>query len=322
MNNNRARYVWDYDLTQAQFDEMLAGRYVDGHLDQDWAAIRIIEWAKYKDMVRLIGFPMLVMNWHRWRERIRSKEQRRSIDFLVAWLPKHHPELLDQNQTMEEQKSYYLEQLYPLQDKALQVIHAAKTPFYLTGGTPLSRLHLQHRYSDDLDLFVNHESEFLHWVSLIIDALATQDQWHCEISIRQQSFARLFLTQDEITLKIEMVNDVPSRVGDIQEHPTLGRIDTIENIFANKISALVGRDEPRDLADIWGLCIHLGLSLEDAIEGAHNKAAGIYPPDLAQKLCNVTEKEWELVRWTEPPPLDKYLADLNSLGESLLLGQE
>ncbi|NJN82167.1 MAG: hypothetical protein HC802_07740 [Caldilineaceae bacterium] len=95
MNHNRARYVWDYNITQEQFDEMLAGRFEDGHLNRDWAAIRVIEWAKYEDMIRILGFPNLVHNWPRWRMRIRSEEQRRSLDFLVDWLPKYHPELLD-----------------------------------------------------------------------------------------------------------------------------------------------------------------------------------------------------------------------------------
>jgi hypothetical protein len=31
-------YVWDYDLDENQFQEILAGRRVFGRLDQDWAA--------------------------------------------------------------------------------------------------------------------------------------------------------------------------------------------------------------------------------------------------------------------------------------------
>jgi len=90
----KARYVWDYQLTQEQFDALLAGEYVDGHLDRDWAAVRLIEWAPYPEMIRRIGYRALVENWPRWRRRVRSHEQRRSLDFLVEWLPKHRPELL------------------------------------------------------------------------------------------------------------------------------------------------------------------------------------------------------------------------------------
>ena len=65
-----------------------------------------------------------------------------------------------------------------------------------------------------------------------------------------------------------MVNDVPSRVGKVQEHPGLGRQDTAENILANKVTALLDREEPKDLADIWGFCCQMNLSLRDAITHA------------------------------------------------------
>ncbi len=57
-------------------------------------------------------------------------------------------------------QEYYEKQLYPLQDKALEVITKANTGFYLTGGTALSRAYLHHRYSDDLDFFVNQKEDF------------------------------------------------------------------------------------------------------------------------------------------------------------------
>jgi hypothetical protein len=70
-----------------------------------------------------------------------------------------------------------------------------------------------------------------------------------------------------------MINDVPSRVGAIKDHPILGWLDSAENILANKITALLDREEPKDYADIWGFCQLKGLSLEDAISGAQGKAA-------------------------------------------------
>ena len=47
--------------------------------------------------------------------------------------------------------SYYKDTLYPLQDKVLKLIDSLQTPFYLTGGTALSRCYFNHRYSYDLD---------------------------------------------------------------------------------------------------------------------------------------------------------------------------
>jgi hypothetical protein len=35
--------------------------------------------------------------WPRWRSRVRSQRRRRGFDFLVEWLPRHHPELLQED---------------------------------------------------------------------------------------------------------------------------------------------------------------------------------------------------------------------------------
>lgn len=93
-SKERLSYVWDYDINYTQFLEILEGRQVIGRLDQDWAARRLLEYAPYEEIVRLIGFRKLVENWPRWREKIRSKSRLRGFDFLVKWLPEKHPELL------------------------------------------------------------------------------------------------------------------------------------------------------------------------------------------------------------------------------------
>jgi hypothetical protein len=90
----RLPYVWDYDLDEVQFRDILEGRLTLGRLDQDWAARRLLEYASYEEIIRLIGFSRLVKNWPRWRERIRSESRKRGFDFLVKWLPEKHPELL------------------------------------------------------------------------------------------------------------------------------------------------------------------------------------------------------------------------------------
>jgi hypothetical protein len=90
----RARYVWDYDISEQQFDALLAGKAAMGRLDRAWAAARLIDSAPYEEVVRRIGFGELVRGWPLWRSRVRSSSARRGLDFLVEWLPRHHPELL------------------------------------------------------------------------------------------------------------------------------------------------------------------------------------------------------------------------------------
>lgn len=221
-----------------------------------------------------------------------------------------------------ERNSYYYDRLYPFQDEALRVIGEVETGFYLTGGTALSRAYLQHRFSDDLDLFVNFDARFGVWAERVIDALWREGGWQTQVALKDQYYVRALLLRDDLTLKLELVNDVGARVGEPRidpAYPQLGRIDSPENILANKLTALIGRDEARDLADVWGLCRKLGLSLRAALGGAQSKSSGIYPADLARRLCQATQADWEAVMWVKPPECPTFLAELQSLAEELLL---
>jgi hypothetical protein len=90
----RLLYVWDYDIDEAAFADILAGRTRLGRLDRDWAAVRLLEYAPYPEIVRRLGFAQLAAGWPRWRDRIRAKNRQRGLDFLVDWLTVHRPELL------------------------------------------------------------------------------------------------------------------------------------------------------------------------------------------------------------------------------------
>jgi hypothetical protein len=89
----RPTYIWDYDIEETQFKDILAGKQVLGKLDQDWAARRLLEYAPYKEIVQQIGYARLVKYWPRWKNGIRSVSRKRGLNFLVQWLPKKHPEL-------------------------------------------------------------------------------------------------------------------------------------------------------------------------------------------------------------------------------------
>ena len=101
---------------------------------------------------------------------------------------------------------------------------------------------------------------------------------------RDERFVRLQVTAQDVTFKIELVNDVPARVGDVRDHPVLGPLDSPENILANKVSAVLDRREPKDLADIWGFGCRLTLPIAAAVGNAQSKAAGVFPADLARVL--------------------------------------
>ena len=218
-------------------------------------------------------------------------------------------------------KAFYFETLYPFQNQVLQVLNEVETGFYLSGGTAASRGYLNHRFSDDLDLFVDDDERFGLWAGRVMHGLAQQPRWRSQVSLQEERFVRLALFEGEAVLKIELINDVPARVGRIRQHPVLGRLDSPENILANKVTALIDREEPKDMADIWGFCCSMNLSLADALVGARGKAAGIFPVDLARILLSATRADWEQIRWVDAPAAEQFVADLQALGESLILVQ-
>ncbi len=89
----RIAYLLDYGLDEAQFQMIVRGEQSIGRLNQDWAAARLLEFAPYEDIIRIIGYSALVQNWPRWRAKISSESRRRGLDFLSNWLLKNHPEL-------------------------------------------------------------------------------------------------------------------------------------------------------------------------------------------------------------------------------------
>jgi predicted nucleotidyltransferase component of viral defense system len=115
--------------------------------------------------------------------------------------------------------SYYSDVLYPFQDLLFQSINLVDTEFYLTGGTAASRGYLNHRFSDDLDYFVNDDDRFTIWVERIIQDLIRQSDWKCQITMKEDRFVRSIVSKGDLAMKIEWVNDVTTHAGEIQNHP-------------------------------------------------------------------------------------------------------
>jgi hypothetical protein len=211
-------------------------------------------------------------------------------------------------------------QLHELQDWVLKEMKAVEHGFYLTGGTALSRGYYGHRYSEDLDFFVNDHVDFQLWRDRCLNQLASSCPagTALEITLRDIRFGRAFLHHGRTALKLEFVNDVPFHVGKIVEHASLGRLDNKENILANKISALMDRSASKDLADIFWLCCRDKLSISDALENASGKAAGLFPPLVSKKLTEGAELGLPDVFWIKSPTPDEFTNSLKRLADSLI----
>ena len=92
--SRRVPWVWDYDLDAADFQALVEGRRTIAGLDRAWAVTRLLEYAPWSEIVRILGYRTLVSEWPTWRDRVRSESRRRGLDFVATWLPIYHPELL------------------------------------------------------------------------------------------------------------------------------------------------------------------------------------------------------------------------------------
>ena len=192
--------------------------------------------------------------------------------------------------------------------------------FYLTGGTAMSRGYYDHRRSEDLGFFVNDSPLFGMWLDRcyeILDQASKDEGWRFRVSFKGERFGRVIVHGAE-SLKIEFVNDVPSRVGKPWRHPMLGMMDTKENILANKITALVDRNAPKDIADIYWLCCEDSLDIMDALTGASGKAAGIFPPLVARELDKWSKVGVPEVAWLKRPDPLRFSEGLTRLVTAIM----
>jgi len=138
-------------------------------------------------------------------------------------------------------------ELYRVQDKILDIIFSEESIFYLTGGTCINRFYSEKRYSDDLDFFTSDNNLFRDNIRMMYNIFGEN-----KISIEQvadsKDFVRIIV--DDI-LKVDFVNDRTFYYGKTLQSEKGHILDNAMNMLANKLSAVIGRDEPKDIFDLF-----------------------------------------------------------------------
>ena len=210
--------------------------------------------------------------------------------------------------------SFYNDPLYPIQDKVLEIIQKSNSLFYLTGGTALSRFYFNHRYSDDLDFFVNQNPNFVLNADQIIATLGKS----AVVKIKLKSTTYYSIVVNEL-LKVDLVNDVGFRFGETKSFSQFNKVDNVENILSNKLSALIGRDEPKDVVDIWVIAKNVSVNWPKMFQDANSKAVGIFPPEVAKKLSEFPTTMLEKIKWiNNPPEAQAFSEDITNICNSML----
>jgi Nucleotidyl transferase AbiEii toxin, Type IV TA system len=211
--------------------------------------------------------------------------------------------------------------LYRAQDKILLALKKVLSPFYLTGGTALGRFYLNHRFSEDLDFFINKSDTFQTSVKNIEKVLISKFSVLKNESIVYDDFVRYYIEDEEMILKIEFVNDIAYRCG-VPNTYQYGFIDTPLNILTNKLTAIVGRDEPKDVFDIYALSQHYRFNWLEVFGEAKNKAI-INEIDVEQRIKRFPVVLFKKVDWhILPIDTDSVSKAIQTIANDFFLGTD
>ena len=209
---------------------------------------------------------------------------------------------------------YYEENLYPLQNGVLNILSRSGTDFFLTGGTALSRGYYNHRYSDDLDFFLDRSQTYDEQLEKVLSMLSENGySWDIKSGfIRAENFTTIGLKKESLILKLDFVNDLVPHFGGFTKTEIYYRTDSIRNILSNKLSA-VFRYAAKDIADIREIALHEEIDWASIIQDARQKEAGLDLTYIAEILQSIPQGEFNKIAWAEKPDWDKFKEDIDNI---------
>jgi hypothetical protein len=179
-----------------------------------------------------------------------------------------------------------LGKLSGLQERVLIALAGMAPPWTLSGGGALAGFHTAHRDTRDLDLFWQQRSELGDAAIQVRERLEGAGLTVATLQTRA-AFAQLDVW-DEVGqhVVLDLVAD-PVPLAELPHYVKVGSVsvlvDSPHQILVNKLCALLGRSEPRDVDDVRVL-LDTGGDLARALRDCPEQDAGFSPLTLAWTL--------------------------------------
>jgi predicted nucleotidyltransferase component of viral defense system len=175
--------------------------------------------------------------------------------------------------------------LSSLQRDFLLKFFSERRDFFLTGGAALSVFYLDHRLSNDLDLFTIKPvdwfmiQKYLEWIFKEIKANSKE-------IVKEPLFQRYQLNRGGENLIVDFVIDQIPQIDEKKNHFGIIVVDTLLEIAVNKICTLLSRAETKDIIDLFFLQKE-GFPIMENLSHAKKKDAGFDPATLSFILSQI-----------------------------------
>ncbi len=199
--------------------------------------------------------------------------------------------------------------LTALQAALLSGFFAREQRFFLTGGGALAGYYFGHRTTEDIDLFTPPGPELEEATRAMREA-ASEAGATLEPQRTFPEFRRLLARRGDETCIVDLVIDRAPVIDEDKPVRDGVRIDSLREIAANKLCAVIGRAEIKDLVDLEVLLRH-GIDLRGAVLDAETKDAGADPATIAWVVSQIKIGPGALLPGsTDPAALERFRAEL------------
>lgn len=189
---------------------------------------------------------------------------------------------------------------------------------YLAGGAAILIEPNTKRYSNDLDYFHDSETRVAEAYAQDCKLLDTRG-YQVRVDVSYPGYVRAVVSAGEHSTKVEWAHDSSWRFMPTLRHPLFGYVLHPVDLAINKVLALAGRDQPRDVLDTLHQHNHV-LCLGALCWAACGKDPGFTPLSLLELLKRRGRvREEDLKRLALAAPLDlqklkaEWLAVLDSV---------
>lgn len=154
---------------------------------------------------------------------------------------------------------------------------------FVTGGTVLAR-RLLHRRSLDVDLFVLN-AEAVDIAERTLRTCVQEAGWTLEEMRRYPGFRRFRVFDGADQTMVDIVHEPVVQLVALADKPVKDgvRTDSWEDLVANKLCAVLGRSDVKDLVDLYFMA-EGGTDVLSHLNGARRKDGGMEPATLAYVL--------------------------------------